>query len=397
MRDINELRETRAKLAAARTAITSAVEARGDSHTTPKEAQAFLRLTQRIEDLDHEIEEAVRAGQDNPQARAVAGALARATNCNRPGADTGARIGDRAGAGDWASRAADAIWKANSFDGETRAITASSIDLPALVLPQVVAMDRPKRVIDLLVDRAESPSNVFEFWQQTTRTNNAAMVADFATKPTSTFTVTPVEDRLRVLAHLSEAIPNRLWTDYDELRTFLLSELYEGLLDALEQQVLNGDGTGENFEGILHASGTTAVAFDTDAVTTLRGALSTFETAGVQPTGWVLNPADAASLDLLREGGTPNQFVLAGGFENGLANSANVFGDVPRLVSPRVPAGTALLADWTKVRLFTRGGVMTMLDPFSGFSANTTRLRSEMRIGMGLLRPSAFAVIALSA
>ena len=147
----------------------------------------------------------------------------------------------------------------------------------------------------------------------------------------------------------------------------------------------------------MHASGTTTVAFDTDVPTTLRTALATFEIAGVQPTGWVLNPTDTAALDLLREGGTANLFVLGGGYQNGPANSANVFGNVPRLVSPRVPAGTALLADWTKVRLFTRGGVMTQLDPFSGFAANTTRLRSEMRIGMGLLRPSDFAVIALSA
>jgi HK97 family phage major capsid protein len=297
----------------------------------------------------------------------------------------------------WAKRAADAIWKANNFNGETRAITSSSIDLPTLVLPQVVAMERPRRIIDLLVDRQESPSNAFEFWVQTTRTNNAAMTADLATKPTSTFTVTPVEDRLRVLAHLSEPIPNRLWMDYTELQSFLISELYQGLLDALESQVLSGDGTGENFTGILHASGTTAVAFSTDVPTTLRGALSTFETAGVQPTGWVLNPTDAAALDLLRESGTPDLFVLGGGYQNGPSDSGNIFGDVPRLVSPRVPAGTALLADWTKVRLFTRGGILTMMDPFSGFSTNTTLLRSEMRIGMGLLRPDAFAVIALSA
>lgn len=396
MQDISELRATRAKLAAARKAITAGVEARGDSHANPKESEMFRRLTQQIELLDDQIQEAVRAGQDNPQARAVVGALARATRTDRPGTDPGARIGDRTGAGDWASRAADAIWRVNSFDGETRAITASSIDLPALVLPQVVPMERPKRVIDLLVDRAGSPSNAFEYWQQTVRTNNAAMTADFATKPTSVFTVQPVEDRLRVLAHLSEAIPNRLWLDYDELRAFLVAELYQGLLDALEEQVLNGDGTGENFEGILHASGTTAVAFDTDVPTTLRGALSTFETAGVQPTGWVLNPTDAAALDLLREGGTPDLFVLGGGYQNGPADSNNVFGTIPRLVSPRVPAGKALLADWTKVRLFTRGGVLTQLDPFSGFATNTTRLRSEMRIGMGLLRPSAFAVIALA-
>jgi len=115
----------------------------------------------------------------------------------------------------------------------------------------------------------------------------------------------------------------------------------------------------------------------------------------VHPTGWVLNPADAAAIDLLREPGTPDMFIT-GGYLNGPAGSANIFGDVPRLISPRVPAGTALLADWTKVRLFTRGGIVTMADPFTGFATNTTLLRSEMRIGMGVLRPSDFAVITLT-
>lgn len=315
--------------------------------------------------------------------------------CGGPTPEAKAASADGNDARAWARRAADAIWKANNLNGEQRAITSSSIDLPALVLPQVVAMERPRRVIDLLVDRQESPSNAFEFWQQQVRTNNAAFVADLATKPTSAFTVAPVEDRLRVLAHLSEPIPNRLWLDYTELQQWLISELYQGLLDALEAQVLNGNGSGENFTGILEASGTTAVAFSTDVITTLRSALTTFENSGVQPTGWVLNPSDAAALDLLRESGSPDLFVTQG-YLHGPAGSANIFGDVPRLVSPRVPAGKALLADWSKVRLFTRGGIVTMADPFTGFATNTTLLRSEMRIGMGLLRPDAFAVIALS-
>jgi HK97 family phage major capsid protein len=351
------------------------------------------KISANIAEFDQRIaesrEELVRSGYGDPIAARIVG--------GRGDDGNGQPFGGSADpARDWARRAADKIWAANRFgDGESRAITSSAIDLPTLVLPNVVAMDRPKRVIDLLVDRQEVPSNAFEYWQQTVRTNNATFVADLASKPTSVFTVSPVEDRLRVLAHLSEQIPNRLWLDYSELQNFLISELYQGLLDALEAQVLSGNGTGENFEGILNASGTTAVSFNTDVLTTLRGALTAFETAGIQATGWVLNPADAAAIDLLREETTPSLFVT-GGYLNGPVGSNNIFGSVPRLISPRVPAGTALLADWTKVRLFTKGGIMTMADPFTGFSTNTTLLRSEMRIGMGLLRPSDFAIITLT-
>ena len=373
--NLKRYREARASFASARALM--AKRGMGDG-----ERAAVDQFDAQVAELDAQI-------ADTLEALARTGATdSTPAPVTRGGNDGGARA--------WATRAANAIWTANGFNGgEVRAITSSSIDLPTLVLPQVVALDRPKRVIDVLVDRQEVPSNAFEFWQQTVRTNNAAFVADLGTKPTSTFTVSPVEDRLRVLAHLSEAIPNRLLQDYAELQSWLISELYEGLLDALETQVLSGNGTGENFEGILSASGTTAVAFDSDILTTLRSALTTFETAGVQPTAWVLNPSDAAAIDLLREETTPSLFVTQG-YLHGPAGSANIFGDVPRLVSPRVPAGTALLADWSKIRLFTKGGILTQLNPFAGFSTNTTILRSEMRVGMGLLRPSDFAVITLT-
>jgi HK97 family phage major capsid protein len=371
--DLKRYREARATFASARASMVK----RGSG---PAEQGAIREFDAKVAELDEQIADTLEN-------------LARVGRSDSAKADVPRNDPARA----WAKRAADAIWKANSFGGgEMRAITASSIDIPALVLPYVEAMERPVRVTDLLVDRQESPSNVFEFWQQTTRTNNAEFVADLATKPTSTFTVTPETGTLQVLAHLSEPVPNRLWQDYTELQNWLISEMYQGLLDALEAQVLNGDGTGINFLGILGQSGTTPISFTTDVPTTLRHARTTFQTSGVQPTAWVLNPADAAALDLLRESGTPDLFVLGGGYQNGPADSGNIFGDIPRLVSPRVSAGKAILADWSKVRLFTRGGIVTMADPFTGFATNTTLLRSEMRIGMGMLRPDAFAIISLS-
>lgn len=376
--NLRRYRTARASLASARAAMVEREERRGGKN--PADDSAIASFDAKVAELDAQIadtlEELARMGDTY----------------------TGSKPATRTDpARAWAKRAADAIVKANSFGGgEMRAITASSIDIPALILPYVEAMERPVRVTDLLVDRQESPSNVFEWWMQTTRTNNAEFVADLATKPTSTFTVTPETGTLQVLAHLSEPVPNRLWQDYMELQNWLISEMYQGLLDALEAQVLNGDGTGINFLGILGQSGTTAISFTTDVPTTLRAARTAFQTSGVQPSGWVLNPADAAALDLLRESGSPDLFVLGGGYQNGPADSGNIFGTIPRLISPRVPAGKAILADWSKVRLFTRGGIVTMADPFTGFATNTTLLRSEMRIGMGMLRPDAFAIISLS-
>ncbi|MGE5764564.1 MAG: hypothetical protein ACM3ZF_12015 [Mycobacterium leprae] len=66
-----------------------------------------------------------------------------------------------------------------------------------------------------------SETNSFAFLHQAVRTTNAAFVADSALKPTSIYTVREVEDRVRVLTHLSEAVPERYLADAPELERFL--------------------------------------------------------------------------------------------------------------------------------------------------------------------------------
>ena len=56
--------------------------------------------------------------------------------------------------------------------------------------------------------------------------------------------------------------------------------------------------------------------------------------------------------------GTAGGF-LSGGYENdthttGFGTSDNIFGTVPRVVSPSCPKGTALVGDWSQLRLYVR-------------------------------------------
>ena len=74
--------------------------------------------------------------------------------------------------------------------------------------------------------------------RQTVRTNNAAVVAAGALKPTSVYTVTRIENALVVIAHLSEGIPRHWLIDNASLEAFLASELEFGLRTAVEAKVL---------------------------------------------------------------------------------------------------------------------------------------------------------------
>ena len=306
----------------------------------------------------------------------------------------------------WAHQVTERALRVMGHDGERRAVVSGELAIPALVVPEVIAIARPARLVDLLINRAPCEGNSFEYYVQSVRTNKADAVADGQLKPTSTLTVKPVSDRVRVLAHLSEPCPLRIWDDFDSVQSWLQSEMREGVLDCLEQQVISGDPTAGNAEsmvGLLNTTGTTPVPFTVDAVTTLRNALTRLQIIGEQPNAWILNPQDAENVDLTKWG-TSGGF-LTEGFVTGVPpgedpSSANIFGDssIRRVISNSVPAGTAVLGDWSKLKVFIRQDATLALDASGDlFTKNLFVARCEMRAGIGVLRPSAFAVIDLSA
>lgn len=378
---IAQLQKLRNDATTKRRSITDKVEREERADLTSGEASAFQALTRDIRDIDDQIAglraDSARAGGDNPETAAIIRATTQ-------------------GGESWARRAAATLHK---MGGETRAISSGSVDVPSLVDPAVTPKARPARLVDLLVNRVALQSNSFEYFRQSVRTNNAAPVADLGTKPTSTFTVAPVIDRARVIAHLSEEVPIRLWQDATEVVNWLDSEMREGVLDALEAQVISGAGTGENLTGILNIAGTTAVPFATDVVTTLRKGITSLQTIGVAPNAWVVSPPDAEAIDLTKEASGGVGFLLDG-YQNGTAGSGNVFGpnSIQRVVSPSVPAGVAVLADWSQVRLYVREGMRLDIDAGGTlFTKNAAVMRAEIRVGLGHLRPASFAICDLTA
>lgn len=355
--------------------------------------QAMTAANATLATLDERIEEQraeiARAGGGNPLVAKVRGGDGSA----------------RAHAASWAADALTTMRKA--FGGEQRAVISGSVDVPSLIPLGVIGIPHPTRVIDLLTNRVSIPSHAYEYFVQSARTNLAAPVADHGLKPTSVLTVRAVNDHARVHAHVSEPLPLRIWFDSVAITSWLSSEMVAGVLDSIEAEAINGNGSGEHQVGVLGLEGLstpsdrTHVAYTTDLPTTLRSAVTALQNLGEVPTGWVLNPADAQQVDLLRWGASGG--LLTDGYQSNPADdvgsSSNIFGSdmIPRVVSKSMPVGTAVLADWSMLQLFVREGTRLDLDA-SGtlFTHNEIMMRAEARVGIGVLRPQAFAVVDLT-
>jgi HK97 family phage major capsid protein len=288
-----------------------------------------------------------------------------------------------------------------------KALIGGTIDIPAPIADIVPMPHAPNNVIQLLGSMkpiftdggdGEFGANKFTYLRQTTRTNNATAVADGGTKPVSTYTWSEVDDRVRVYAHLSENLPERYSTDYSALLNLLQNEMARGIVDALENDVLNGpvQGAGvERFTGILNTSGVqTQAAVTGDLLATLSNAYLKLTSQGDVPTGWVMNPADYQTLTLLRENGATGALL----FGSGRSTLQQIIGDAPIVTSGKIAAGTALVGDFGQARMVSRQNASLAIDRSGDlFETNQIRFRLEGRWGFAVLRPVSFVKITLPA
>lgn len=173
----------------------------------------------------------------------------------------------------------------------TKALASSGAAVVAQEFrPDPIALGQPATgLLDVLPTVGHSTAQ-YAYLRQSTRTNNAAVVADGAVKPTSIYSVTEVTNSLSVIAHLSEGIPHYWMADNGLLQGFITNELHYGLHRAVEAKVL---------ADINATSGIVTQAYATSIPVTLRKAMTALETTGYTASAIVLHPSDFESIELM--------------------------------------------------------------------------------------------------
>ena len=220
--------------------------------------------------------------------------------------------------------------------------------------------------------------------QETTRTPNAGVVAPGTAKPQSVFTISSIDSHLRVVATVSEPIDRFVLLDSVNLQQFLLSELVDAVQHAIEDQIINGDGTGENFTGLTHLSGaqtTTGV----DLVTGLRKAITLLQNMGIPPAFFAVNPTDFEKAQTTRTAMGEFDWEVDGAPVD--AGRSQAWG-VPIIPVSGVAAGTAWALGEGSVQLSTDARMMTDWGtPNDTFTKNQVVFRAELRCALDALRP----------
>lgn len=242
-------------------------------------------------------------------------------------------------------------------------------------------------LLDVLV--AKQVARDFSYLRQTTRDNAAAFVAPGAVKPTSAYTLTRIEDRLRVVAHLSEPV-DRFWLeDAPTLAQFVGDELAYGLRMKLEDAVLNGNGVDETPFGLAATSGIQTQTFQTSPILTSRSALTLLETVFGDVSGfYVMHPSDWQAVETATAGS--GAYVLAeAGATTPIDRAQRRLWGQPVALSLACTPGTGWLVARDAVSLYSdvQGIRVDWATSGDDFTRNQVRARCEGRFALAIARP----------
>ena len=278
------------------------------------------------------------------------------------------------------------------------AITPSgTVTVPAVSDGIVSHPDRPRRILEVLAQSALRLRNTDQhrFLREITRQHNAAPVAPGAKKPTSNYAVEPVDGRVRTIAHLTPPIERQTLADAPVLMQYLDGSLSLGVILALEDQIVSGDGTGENLLGFAEDPDRLDVPFTGDLIATARKAVTKLEEGEIYSGYFLFSPAVWEAIELIR---TDDEAFLLGGAPVDRVQR-RLWGKQV-VVSSAVPDELGFLVDLDgSLRLVEREGVRVdwsenVYDPLfnegagaTDFERNMLRFRAEGRWDLQIQRP----------
>ena len=270
----------------------------------------------------------------------------------------------------------DADGSAGAVVNETR--------LPGIVSPN----DRRMTIRDLLMP-GQMDGSAIEYVREKGFNNNAAPVAEKDVKPESDIQLELMQTSAKVIAHTTKA-SRQILDDASQLSSYIDGRLRYGLAFKEENQLLNGDGTGQNLHGIVPQATAYSAAFSATAETAIdkmRLAMLQAVLAEYPATGHVMNPTDWARMELEKDA---NENYIIG---NPQGNIAPTLWGLPIVVTQAMSVDKFLTGAFSLgAQVFDRWQARVELatENEDDFTKNLVTMLCEERLALAVYRPEAF-------
>ena len=184
-------------------------------------------------------------------------------------------------------------------------------------------------------------------------------------------------------------ISRQMLDDIPAMTSFLQSRLLEKYLIAEDAQILSGDGTAPNLQGILGVA-TAATGAATVDVEQLVQAIAQLESSNYSATGILVNPTDWAAI--MNTKNTNSAYTLPASTVVTTDGSVSIAG-IPLYKSTAIAVDKFLVGDWSMgAQIMQNQGISVQFSEMDGdnFTKNLITVRVEARIALPIYYAGAF-------
>jgi len=286
------------------------------------------------------------------------------------------------------ARGADLQIKATLTSATTDAAGSVGDAVQTTRLPGILPLPQRRMTVRDLLTPGRMDGNSLEYVKETGFTNSAAPVAEGASKPGSDLKFDLVTTSAKVIAHWMKA-SKQILSDVSQLQSVIDQRLLYGLAYVEENQLLNGDGTGQNLNGIIPQATAYSAPIALSSPTSIdriRLAMLQAALAEYPATGHVMHPADWTWIETLKD--TTGRYIIG-----------NPQGSItPTLWSLPVVQTQAMTIDKFLTGAFKLGA--QVFDRWDArvetgyvnddFIKNLVTILAEERLALAVYRPEAF-------
>lgn len=270
--------------------------------------------------------------------------------------------------------------------------TTGTGGLGDLILPQrrpgIVEAPQRQLVVRDLLSVGRTTSNSIEFVRESGFYNNAAPVAEGELKPESSLEFSIENTPVRTIAHWIRA-SKQVLADIPMLQSYINNKLLLGLSLEEEEQLLIGDGTGQNLLGLIPQATPLdpgRVRSDDTHIDIVRRGMGQIRLAEYRATGIMMHPDDWEQIELTKT--EDGSYVWAN--PRGLLGPT-LWG-LPVIDTTALNPGEFLVGNFKQAaQIWDREDAVVDLstDDRDNFIRNLVTIRAEERLGLEVSRPEA--------
>ncbi len=273
----------------------------------------------------------------------------------------------------------------NTITGQSGSPAANS---DTIVAPQrqvgiVAGAFRTLRIRDVMPSGTTS-SNLVEYTRELAFTNNAAEAAEAATKAESALTFELVSAPVKTIAHWLK-LSKQVMDDAPALASYVDTRLRYGVDLRIDQQLLNGNGSGQNIGGLAKAGNHTAFtpASGDNAIDSINRAIYLVAAADYNATAIILNPADWGAIERTK---TTDEAYVFGAPQR----LAPTLWGLPVVATNTMTAGKFMVGAFDMAaQVWNRQGTIVEMSEAddTNFQKNLVTVRAEARLALAIYRP----------